>query len=312
MVSAARAAEGNDTASGARAYVIVDAATGHILAGKDADAKLQVASLTKVATAAVVLDWAESGGRHGALETLVPVPASALAGGVQNPVGWQAEDQATLRDLLYAALLQSDNIAADTLAAFVGAQISGEGGGGAAVAAMTPTVRFVAQMNALARSLGMERTRFLNPTGIDAQERPYSTAADLARLMRYALNKASFKFFVAQKERTIAILRGGQPVGGGYRLRNTNELLGVKNVDGGKTGQTTRAGNCLIVTAAREPLVKQTSDTSTEVTQRRLIVVVLGAADRFREASALLDRGTALYDAWAAAGRPEGGSKERL
>ena len=40
----------------------------------------------------------------------------------------------------------------------------------------------------------------------------------------------------------------------GYLLRNTNELLGVKNVDGGKTGQTSRAGPCLIVTAAREPL----------------------------------------------------------
>ena len=325
---------------GARAYIIADATSGHILAEKDASAKLQVASLTKIATAAVVLDWAEAG-RHG-LDTLVTVPAAALAVGGQNPVGYQAGDQISLRDLLYAALLQSDNIAAETLAYHVGSKIqSGESGDARA----TPVVRFVAQMNALARTLGMERTRFLNPTGFDAQEKPFSTAADMARLMRYALGKASFKFFVAQKERKIAIVRAGSqtavavgvppppapltalgtapgaaspapsptpPNSIGYLLRNTNELLGVKNVDGGKTGQTAKAGSCLIVTAAREPLVKQVSDTSSEITQRRLIVVVLGAPDRFREAAALIDRGTALFDSWTAAGRPTSGAKDTL
>lgn len=329
--------------SGARAYLVADATTGHILAEKEGNTKLQVASLTKIATAAVVLDWAESGRRG--LDTLVTVPAAATAVGGQNPVGFQAGDQVSLRDLLYAALLQSDNIAAETLAYHVGSQIqSGESGG----AKTTPTVRFVAQMNALARTLGMERTRFLNPTGADGQEKPFSTAADMARLMRYALGKASFKFFIAQKERKIAIVRAGSngsqapavsavppptamgpaaaaasgaaspaasptpPNSIGYLLRNTNELLGVKNVDGGKTGQTSRAGSCLIVTAAREPLVKQTSDTSSEVTQRRLIVVVLGSPDRFRETAALLDRGNALYDAWAATGRPSNGAKDTL
>ncbi len=328
---------------GARAYLVADAASGRILAEKDANAKLQVASLTKIATAAVVLDWAEAGKRG--LDTLITIPAAATAVGGQNPVGFQAGDQVSLRDLLYAALLQSDNIAAETLAYHVGSQIqSGESG-----AKATPVVRFVAQMNALARTLGMERTRFLNPTGFDAEEKPFSTAADMARLMRYALGKASFKFFVAQKERKIAIVRAGSslsqqppvasavppptalgpapaaaaganspapsptpPNSVAYLLRNTNELLGVKNVDGGKTGQTSKAGSCLIVTAAREPLVKQISDTSSEITQRRLIVVVLGAPDRFRETSALIDRGTALFDSWQAAGRPSGGPKESL
>ena len=358
--------------AGIKAFIVVDDKTGHILSEKDATKKFQVASLTKIATAIVAFDWARLPG-HG-LDPLVTITAADLAAGARppppappapappppppgggpggvNPIGFQAGDQASLRDLLYAALLQSDNVAAEAIAGHVGRQL--RAGAAEDGARLSGTTLFVAQMNALARSLGMERTRFLNPTGADGEEKPFSTAADMARLMRYALGKASFKFFIAQKERKIAVVRAGSsqaPAGGvstsappppspptamgpaaavtsgaaspaasatppnstGYLLRNTNELLGVKNVDGGKTGQTSRAGPCLIVTAAREPLVKQINDTSSEVTQRRLIIVVLGSNDRFRETAALLDRGTALYDSWAAAGRPSNGAKDTL
>ena len=77
----------------------------------------------------------------------------------------------------------------------------------------------------------------------------------MARLTRKALDKADFRFFIAQKERRISINRAGVPER--YLLRNTNELLGVHNVDGGKTGQTARAGGCLMVTRARESIVWQ-------------------------------------------------------
>ena len=63
-------------------------------------------------------------------------------------------------------------------------------------------------MNALAQHLGMERTRFLNPSGIDTKEKPFSTAADVARLTRYAMNNAGFRFYVSQKEREIEFGRG--------------------------------------------------------------------------------------------------------
>jgi D-alanyl-D-alanine carboxypeptidase (penicillin-binding protein 5/6) len=291
IVSPARAASDSTT----KAYVIADDKSGHILAGQEADKKLQVGSLTKIATAVVIFDWARAGGHT--LDQIVTIPPAALTAGGVNPVGFQPGDQVALRDLLYAALLQSDNVAAETLAAYIGGQLPA----GQAGPAMAPTVRFVAQMNALARSLGMERTRFLNPTGLDTAERPYSTAADLARLTRHALTKAEFRFFVSQKERRITINRAGQP--GDYLLRNTNELLGVNRIDGVKTGQTQRAGSCLIITAARDPLVAQQGE-QTILTPRRLIVVVLGASDRFREAARLLDQGIGLYDQWAAQGRP--------
>src|SRR4030095_121636 len=100
---------------------------------------------------------------------------------------------------------------------------------------LTPADAFVAQMNALAKQLKMERTRFVNPHGIDTnvRPRPSSPAEDMARLTRYAMNKASFRFYVSQKERQISFDRGGHRLN--YVLRNTNELLGRKGMDCGTT-----------------------------------------------------------------------------
>ena len=303
LVPGGRPARAADAAgdSAARAYVIADEKYGHVLAGAHTEDKVQVGSLTKIATAVVVFDWARLGGHS--LDQTVPISAAAIAAGGGNPVGYQPGDELAMRDLLYAALLQSDNIAAEALAAFVGKGLPfAEGGGsGGRDAADTPTVRFVAQMNALARHLNMLRTRFLNPTGLDGTERPYSTAFDLARLTRHALSKADFSFFIAQKTRRITIHRAGQT--SDYLLRNTNELLGVHNIDGVKTGQTARAGGCLIISASRDPVILREDGTAPTLLKRRLIVVVLGSPDRFREARQLLDRGESLFDAWASAGR---------
>ena len=282
----------------AKAYLIADAKYGHVLEGAHTDDKLQVGSLTKIATAVVAFDWARLGGHS--LDQMVPISAAAIAAGGGNPVNYQSGDELALRDLLYAALLQSDNIAAEALAEFIGKTLPATEGGGRA--GDTPTVRFVAQMNALARQLNMLRTRFLNPTGLDTVERPYSTALDMARLTRHALTKADFSFFIAQKERRVTIHRGGTT--SDYMLRNTNDLLGVHNVDGVKTGQTTRAGGCLIISASRDPVILHEGEgTAPTLLKRRIIVVLLGSPDRFREARELLDRGEALFDAWAKAGR---------
>lgn len=282
--------------------MVADDQTGHILSQENPNDKVQVGSLTKIATAIVALDWSRVEGHK--LDQPVTISERALAVGGINPVGFQAGDEVSLRDLLYAALLQSDNIAAESLASFIGDKLPGSAAG----SGETPLIRFVAQMNALGRNLGMERTRFLNPTGLDATERPYSTAADMARLTQHALTKPDFRFFVAQKERRISINRAGAPAE--YLLRNTNELLGVQHIDGVKTGQTAKAGSCLIVTAARESIVAQQGE-KTLVTPRRLIVVLLGATDRFREATRLLNQGEGLYDQWVAQGAAEN-TKQKL
>ena len=279
------------------AYVVIDAQTGHVLDQVDARDKRQVGSLTKVATAMVVLDWAEK--RAGDLNQLATIPPEAFVGTGDNLIGFQPGDRITLRDLLYAALVQSDNVAAYTLANQVGIALQPvvpSAGNG------SPVAVFVGQMNVLAKSLRMERTRFVNPHGIDTGERsmPYSTASDLARLSRYAMNKAAFRFYVSQKERQISFNRGAQKKG--YLLRNTNELLGTNGVDGVKTGKTARAGDCLILSAHRESEIVQNGG-HTRVTPRNLIIVMLGSANRFAEGGQLLARGWQLYDQWAAAGR---------
>src|SRR6266404_1780591 len=279
------------------AYVVIDAQTGFVLDQVDARDKRQIGSLTKVAAAMVVLDWAEK--RGGDLNQLTTIPPEAFVGTGENLIGFQPGDRITLRDLLYAALVQSDNVAAYTLANQVGIALQPvvpSAGNG------SPIAIFVGQMNFLAKSLRMERTRFVNPHGIDTGERsmPFSTASDLARLTRYAMNKAAFRFYVSQKERQIAFSRGTQKKA--YQLRNTNELLGTNGVDGVKTGKTARAGDCLILSAHREAEVQQ-NGSHTSVTPRNLIIVMLGSANRFSEGGQLLSRGWQLYDQWAAGGR---------
>ncbi|HEY2614221.1 MAG TPA: serine hydrolase [Chthoniobacterales bacterium] len=280
----------------ARAFVIADSQTGFVLEQLEPKQKRQVGSLTKIAMAMVVLDWSEK--KSGDLNQLATIPPEAFVGTGENRIGFQPGDAITLRDLLYAALVQSDNVAAYALANHVGIALQSI----IPSSNSTPISAFVAQMNALAKQLRMERTRFLNPHGIDENERPlpYSTAEDMTRLTRYAMNKAGFRFYVSQKQRQISFNRHGKKMG--YLLRNTNELLGINGVDGVKTGSTARGGDCLILSAQRESqVIKQGAQTA--VFPRHLVIVILGSTNRFEEGAQLLARGWQLYDQWAAGGR---------
>lgn len=286
------------SASAAQASIIVDAQTGFILQEVKSKDKRQIGSLTKIATAMVVLDWAEH--KNGDLNQFVNISPSAFVGTTENNIGFRPGDEIALRELLYAALVQSDNIAAYTLGDYVGSKIQGPATG--EKSKMTPMDFFVTQMNALAKQLKMEKTRFVNPHGVDQNVKPlpFSTAEDLARLTRYAMNKASFRFYISQKEREISWRRGGKEQR--YSLRNTNELLGTNGIDGVKTGQTARAGQCLVLSSARDPEVVQEAG-GVRIFPRRIIVVLLGSANRFGEGAQLVAQGWQLYDQWAAGGR---------
>ncbi len=277
----------------AESYIIVDDYTGNILAAANQNAKRQVASLTKIATAIVVMDWADATGNSLAGEATVPAGAATVAG--VNPCGLQPGDRVALRDLVYAAMMQSDNHAAYTLAHHVGAQLPNAENLG-------PVDNFTAHMNALARKLNMKRTLFLNPHGIDNMEPPpHSTAADLARLTRYAYSHPGFNFYVSQPSREIAIT-GADGISRGFVLRNTNELLGQDGIEGVKTGRTARAGDCLVLAANRAPQTV-TSNGQQVAVPRRIIVVLLGSPDRFLEGLEMVRRGWSLHDNWTAKGR---------
>lgn len=287
-------------ASGQSSYIIVDNQTGHILDGRGASQKRQIASITKLATALVILDMVEL--KKLGLAEWVTIPAGAVEVGGVNPAGLAPGDQVSVRDLLYCCLLASDNIAAMALAQHAGSRLPNPQG-------LSPISNFVAHMNALARELQMRRTLFLNPTGLDSAQEgtlPHSTAADVARLTRYAYSDADLPYYVAQPTREIQILREGQPLP--VTITNTNSLLGEMGIDGVKTGRTARAGDCIVLSSERKPEVRREGQI-TLVTPRRIHIVLLGSADRASEGRALTQRGWALYDRWAAGGRKTSRSK---
>jgi D-alanyl-D-alanine carboxypeptidase (penicillin-binding protein 5/6) len=276
--------------------IIVDNQTGRILEGIGENRKLPTASLTKLALAMVTIDWSQI--KKGNLDGTAIVPEQAITstGGI-NPLGLQVGDVLTLRDLLYCCLLASDNVAAVTLADHIGRNLPNPTG-------LDPAGNTVANMNALARQLGMRHTLFLNPHGLDTPEgqaRPYSSAADLARLTRYGYSKSGLAFYVSQTSREIHIQRGATNLA--YQITNTNKLLGTEHIDGVKTGRTSSAGDCIILTSEHTPDVVHQGDTIL-TTPRRIIVVLLGGTDREQEGLGLIQRGWALYNNWAVKGRP--------
>lgn len=277
--------------------MVLEAYSGKVLVASNASAKRPIASLTKIATGVVAVDWANATGADiGSLQITVPQTVTLVGG--PNPMNLQPGDCISMRDALYSALLGSDNLAALTIADHVGREIlTRRGKNGESVA------EFVAEMNRLAKGLGMSQTRFANPHGL---ERPgakaYSTAADVARLSVYAMRRNAFSFIVRQPERQITVHGAGG--NRSYHIRNTNELIGEPGILGVKTGTTAAAGPCVSVCMERDPLVRQKADGTKGATPRRLIVVVLNSPDRFNRARGLIRQGWAVYDPWLEAGAP--------
>jgi D-alanyl-D-alanine carboxypeptidase (penicillin-binding protein 5/6) len=285
--------------------MVVEAYSGKILVASNARQKRPVASLTKIATGVVAVDWATAAGVDlGDVQVTVP-PTVTLVGG-PNPMNLQPGDRLSLRDALYSAMLGSDNLAALSVANHVGRELVRRRGKN-----QDPVAEFVGEMNRLAKGLGMRQTQFTNPHGL---ERPratgHSTAADITRLSIYAMRRNALTFIMRQPERQV-VVRG---VGGerSYRVRNTNELIGEPGILGLKTGTTAAAGPCVSVCMDRNPLVRTKPDGTKGATPRRLIAVVLNQPDRFNRARGLIRQGWSVYDTWIASGAPVGDRESEL
>lgn len=282
----------------ASSYIIIDNETSCILDQKNSNDSVPVASLTKIALATTLIDWSKLSGTS--LDKVVEVPPNAPPQGASNPIGLESGDLVSLRDLLYLSLLASDSEAALTIANAVGQSLPNKDH-------LTSCDNFVAQMNALALELQMKHTLFLNPSGLDApskSKQPYSSAADLARLTRYAYSKPGLSFYVSQKSRLIHFERQGKPLE--VTIQNNNKLLNTEHIDGVTTGHSERAGDCIILTSEHTPEVKHIGDT-VYTTPRRVIVVLLNSNNLFDEGLSLHHRAWNLYTDWAAAGRPLNG-----
>ena len=278
------------------AVIVVDAYNRKVHVANQGNQKRPVGGLAKIVSTMVALDWAEASKAGVNVLATVPEYAPRIAG-VASP-DLQIGDQVTIRDLIYATMMTSDNVAAITLGHFVGNDLLARLGKGG-----DPLAEFVKQMNALATREGAKGTRFMNPHGYE-NTRPLggSTAADIARVALYASARPSFRFYTNQRSRKITVYRGGQPVP--VTLVNTNQLLGVDRIDGIKTGNTPASGGCVVISAERPANVSKQADGSSVVYRHRMVVVVLGSGNPFGEARSLLAQGWQVYDQWLRVGRP--------
>ncbi len=283
-----------------QSFIIVDQDTGYIIDQRRGNEKKPIAGLAHIATAMVAIDWMQATGTSSATQATVSPTAAGM--NLPNPLGLRPGDSLSLRDYLYAILMNSDATAAYALAEYVGSQMA-RGYGGPPISGAGGLQVFVQQMNVLAQQKGMTRTRFVNAHGYDGLGEPNtSTASDLARLTQYAVSKPAFQFKVSQPTRPITVNRqGGGPQR--YTLRNTNELLGRAGIDGVKTGRSQVAGGCLILGAERPPKTWQQGEVIYRI-DRRLIVVALGSINRFQDGMAVVNYGWSAHDQWLAQNRP--------
>jgi D-alanyl-D-alanine carboxypeptidase (penicillin-binding protein 5/6) len=286
------------------AVLVVDAFNKKVHVAADAQSKRPVGGIAKIATAMVTLDWAEAS--KVGVGVLATVPSYALQISSAGSIGLQPGDQVTLRDLIYATMMTSDDVAAITLGDFVGqdhlARLGRTG---------HPMEEFVKQMNQLAKREGARATRFTNPHGLEnSRPLPYSTAADIARLAIYAVSRPALRFYTNQNSRSITIYRAGQPLT--VALSSTNQLLGVDRIDGVKASATARSAGCVVISAEKPSSVQVQADNTSLIYRHRMVVVVLGSSSPFEEARTLLHQGWAAYDRWLAAGRPITDKKQML
>ena len=245
-----------------KAWVVMDYATGQVLAGDNIDTQLEPASITKVMTSYVIAAEIAKG-KIKATDPVMMTEHAWKTGGAGTDgsySGFEVNKTAPLERMETGMVVQSGNDAAIALAEHVAGSEEA----------------FAQLMNSYAAKIGMKNSHFVDPTGLSAQGH-LSTAHDLALLGRalihdypqaYALNKI--------REFTVGPIT--QP--------NRNLLLWRdSSVDGIKTGHTSNAGYCLMASAQRG--------------DQRLIAVVLGDTSekqRADDVQALLNWGFRFYE----------------
>ena len=244
------------------AWVLMDHATGQVLAGENIDARVEPASITKVMTSYVIAAEMKAGKISADDDVMMSVNAwrTGGAGTDGSYSGFEVNKTAKLLEMEKGMTVQSGNDAAIALAEHVAGSEDA----------------FASLMNAYAARLGMQDTHFQNATGLSAPEH-YSTARDLAVLGRaLARDFPEHYAYNSIKEFTV----------GPITQRNRNVLLWRdKSVDGIKTGHHSGAGYCLMASAKRG--------------DQRLISVVMGStseAQRATDSQALLNWGFRFFE----------------
>lgn len=237
----------------AKRAIIIECQSGDIIYEKNAYEKAPMASTTKIMTALVAIENADLDKKILIDERFVNIEGSSIY--------LRVGEILTVREMLYALMLESANDVATALAYTVGGSIEG----------------FAEMMNKKAREIGAYSTSFKNPHGLDDDEH-YTTAYDLAKIAAYAMENPVFREIVSTK--SITILKNTDYP---RLLVNHNKLLrGYSGAIGIKTGFTKKCGRCLVSCA--------------EVDGVRLVAVTLDAPSDWNDHRELLDYGFTQYE----------------
>lgn len=221
----------------ARAAIVVGQ-DGTVYFERDADAEVKIASITKVMTAILALE-------HAQLDDELTVDGRAATVG-QSSAELKEGDVLTLEEALRGLMIPSGNDAAMAIAAHVGAII--------APGTDDPYGAFIEAMNAKAAELGMERTVFANPHGLDFDGWEgdfHSTARDVATMFAYAMKNDQFRALTASDDNKI-VVTGADGAEREIEMIERNEILGTEGNIGGKTGGTYDAESCFVGAFSRE------------------------------------------------------------
>lgn len=209
----------------AKAAVVIDGVTGEILYSQNCDARLPMASTTKIMTALLLC---ELGGDL--TKEIVTTREMVTVEG--SSMGLQVGDTVSYNDLLYGMMLASGNDAANTVAIALGGSVTD----------------FVKLMNERAEKMGLINTNFVTPSGLDADEH-YTTAYELAIITKEALKNE--KFAQAASSKSARLCYGNPPYN--RTLTNHNKLLKMyDDVVGVKTGFTKKSGRCLVSASKKD------------------------------------------------------------
>ncbi|TAM09785.1 MAG: D-alanyl-D-alanine carboxypeptidase [Nevskiaceae bacterium] len=252
----------------ARSFVLMDYASGTILAAKEPELRTAPASITKTMTLYIVFDLLKKGRLH--MDDKVLVSENAWRTGLDGSASRMFLDlgsQVAVSDLIRGVIVSSGNDAAIALAEHIAGSVDA----------------FAALMNDYAKRLGMTHSHFVNPDGLP-DDNHYSTAEDLAVLARHLIHDFPEDYpMFAEKEFTYNKIR----------QFNRNRLLFTDpSVDGLKTGYTDAAGYCLLASAKRN--------------DRRLISIVMGTkSEKYRNVAngQLLNYGFQFFETDALLGK---------
>lgn len=260
-VSAADIKQPEVAAEGA---VLLNAATGEVLYGKNQDQQFYPASITKVMTALVVLE-------HCNLNDTVTFSETATTNLESGAValGVSAGDQLTVEQSLYGLLLKSANEIGNGLAEHVSGSVSA----------------FADLMNAKAKELGCKNTHFVNPHGLN-NENHKTTPYDMALILRAAVANDTFRKIDTTTSYEFPAIKNAaaHTITMGHKMMYKTDSRYYEGIIGGKTGYTSKAGNTLVTAVERDGV--------------RLIAVVMKAkGTHYTDTKAMLDYGFQLHAA---------------